>query len=81
MTQALVNEATTWKECRKIWDPMRSQERAVLKRVATNSRLSRDDQAALQEIKAKGLVREVNDRGQVAIFSPIFQEFLRHVEE
>jgi hypothetical protein len=81
MTQVLVNEATTWKECRKIWDPMRSQERAVLKRVATNSRLSRDDQAALQEIKAKGLVREVNDRGQVAIFSPIFQEFLRHVEE
>jgi hypothetical protein len=81
MTQLLYHEATTWKECRKIWEPLRPEEQAALKRVAAHGRAGRDDQAALQELKSKGLIREVNNRGGVAIFSPIFQEFARHVED
>jgi hypothetical protein len=81
MTQLLYREATTWKECRKIWEPLRPEEHATLKRVAAHGRAGRDDQAALQELKSKGLIREVNNRGGFAIFSPIFQEFARNVED
>ncbi len=81
MVQLLHREATTWKECRKIWEPMRNEERATLKRLASNGRIGRDDQAAIQELKSKGLVRPTNTRGALAIFSPIFQEFVRHVED
>ena len=81
MSTLLVNEPTTWKECRKIWDPLRDEERVVLHRVATNSRLGRDDGAILQELKSKGLLRETNNRGGVGMFSPIFQEFTRHADD
>jgi hypothetical protein len=81
MVQLVQREATTWKECRKIWDPMRPDERMVLKRLATNGRLGKDDQAALQEVKSKGLVKATNNRGSVAIFSPIFHEFVKQVED
>jgi hypothetical protein len=88
MAQLLVNEPTTWKECRKIWDPLLPQERVVLKRLATHGRLGRDDQGALAELKSKGLVKEVQNKGislnkatSDTIFSPIFQEFARAAEE
>ncbi len=81
MAQLLVNEATTWKECRKIWDPLLNGERVTLRRVANNSRLGRDDAGSLQELKSKGLIKDTNNRGGIAIFSPIFQEFARHTEE
>jgi hypothetical protein len=81
MTQLLHREPTTWKECRKIWDPMRLEERTVLKRLATNTRLAREDLGPVQELKAKGLVRQINERGAVEIFSPIFKEFIRNVED
>jgi energy-coupling factor transporter ATP-binding protein EcfA2 len=81
MAQLLTNEPTTWKECRKIWDPLRDEERTTLHRVASNNRLSREENAILQELKSKGLVREINNRGSIAIFSPIFQEFAKHADE
>ena len=81
MEQILASEPTTWKECRKIWDPLRPEERNVLRKVAQNARLSRDDTAVLPELKSKGLVRDTNIRGGVGIFSVIFQEFARHVED
>lgn len=81
MTQALYREPTTWKECRKIWEPLRNEEHTALKRVATNSRLGKDDQNAILELQSKGLVQQKDNRGGVGIFSPIFQEFVRNVED
>jgi hypothetical protein len=81
MTQLLHREPMTWKECRKIWEPLHSDEHAALKRVTINGRPGRDDQAALAGLQAKGLVRQTGNRGGVEIFSPIFQEFIRHVDD
>jgi hypothetical protein len=81
MQQLLNNEPTTWKECRKIWEPLRDEERVALKHIAGNGRLTREDQMAFAELKSKGLIRELNQRGGVAMFSTIFHEFARHVED
>jgi hypothetical protein len=80
MAQLLINEVTTWKECRKIWEPLRPEERITLKRIAVNGRLTREEQMILPELKSKGLVRDINTRGGIGIFSPIFNEFVRHEE-
>jgi hypothetical protein len=80
MAQLLTNEVTTWKECRKIWEPLRPEERIALKRIASNGRLTREEQMILPELKSKGIVRDLNSRGAVGMFSPIFNEFVRHEE-
>ncbi|HLY26047.1 MAG TPA: hypothetical protein VKQ72_06895 [Aggregatilineales bacterium] len=81
MAQLLVSEATTWKECRKIWDPLLPNERAALKRLAIQGRPGRDDDQVILELKSKGLVKDANNRGGVTLFSPIFREFARNVED
>lgn len=80
MERLLVSDQSTWKECVKIWDSLRHDERTALHRLANNSRLSREEQTALGGLKAKGLVHDVGNRGGVAIFSPIFQEFARQTD-
>jgi hypothetical protein len=81
MERLLAREPITWKECRKIWEPLRDDEHAVLKRVASHGRTGRDDQNTLAELKSKGLVRDSANRGGSEIFSVIFQEFVKNVEE
>jgi hypothetical protein len=77
MAQLLVNDQSTWKECRKIWESLRPDECGALKRLAVHGRPGRDDAGLIAELKAKGLVRETNNRGAVEIFSPIMHEFAR----
>jgi hypothetical protein len=80
MERLMVTEQSNWKECRKIWDSLVPDECNALRRLANNLRLTRDEQAALNSLKAKGLVRDTQ-RGGVAIFSPIFYEFARVQDE
>lgn len=77
MAQLVVHDSSTWKECRKILDSLRTEEWGALKRLATAGRPARDDAGLIQELKAKGLVRDVGNRGAVEIFSPILHEFAR----
>lgn len=81
MAQLLVSDQATFKECRKIWESLRPDECSALKRLATHGRPGRDDGNLIAELKAKGLVREINNRGGVAAFSPIMAEYARQVEE
>jgi hypothetical protein len=76
----LVNEQTNWKECRKIWESLVPDECNALRRLANNQRLTREEQAAVASLKAKGLLRD-GQRGGVVIFSPIFYEFSRVQDE
>jgi hypothetical protein len=80
MEQLLVTDQTNWKECRKIWDSLLRDECNALRRMAINQRMNREEQTAVNALKAKGLVRDAS-RGSVAIFSPIFNEFARAQEE
>jgi hypothetical protein len=76
----LVSEQTNWKECRKIWESLIRDECNALRRLAYNQRLTREEQAATNSLKAKGLLRDAQ-RGGLAIFSPIFHEFVRAQDE
>ncbi len=80
MDYLLAHESTMTPECHKIWEPLRTDEHACLKRIAVQGRPGRDDTAVLPLLKSKGLIRETNNRGGVEIFSPIFREFVRNVE-
>jgi hypothetical protein len=81
MASLLVHDQSTWKECRKIWDSLIASERMALRRIAHNTRLSKEDQDAITNLKAKGLVRAANNRGAVAVFSPILNEYAKQVED
>jgi hypothetical protein len=80
MAQLVISDQSTWKECRKIMDSLRQDERTALKHLADHGRPGRDDGGLIQELKAKGLVREINNRGNVAIFSPILREYAHQSE-
>ncbi|MEP7289273.1 MAG: hypothetical protein ABI947_26270 [Chloroflexota bacterium] len=80
MLLLLINDTTT-RECKKIWDPLRPGERIVLKRIATHNRPSKDEATSMAELKSKGLVHELDQRGSAEIFSPIFREYVRHTED
>ena len=80
MEHLLVSEQSNWKECRKIWDSLVPDECNALRRLANNQRMNREEQNAINGLKAKGLVRD-GQRGGVTIFSPIFYEFSRGQDE
>lgn len=77
MGQLLVRNPTLWKECDKIWDSLREAEHDALRRLALNKAPTREDPAPLQELKAKGLIKPVGDRGSLVVFSPVMTEFVR----
>lgn len=81
MAQLVVHDSSTWKECRKILESLRSDEWGALRRLASTGRPGRDDATLIQELKAKGLVRDVGNRGVVEIFSPILHEFARLAQD
>lgn len=76
MGQMVLTDQSTWKECRRIWDSLRTEEQAVLRRMAQGTRLQRGDEVLQAELRAKGLVRELQNHAQV-IFSAIFNEYAR----
>lgn len=81
MEQLLVNEQANAKEAQKIWDSLRQDERAALRRLATSGRTGRDDDAAVAGLIAKGLLRQANPRGGPTFFSPILHAFARRAQE
>ncbi|HRE47133.1 MAG TPA: hypothetical protein PLD47_05360 [Aggregatilineales bacterium] len=78
MGQLVVRNASLWKECEKIWDSLREGEHDALKRLVSGQRPTREDVVPLQELKAKGLVKTIGERGTMLAFSPIMQEFARN---
>jgi hypothetical protein len=80
MGRLLLHDPLLWKECRKIWESLRDDERLALRRLAVSGRPAREDANVLGELTSKGLVRTIGDRGATAVFSPIFHEFARSDE-
>ncbi|PJF36361.1 MAG: hypothetical protein CUN49_05875 [Candidatus Thermofonsia Clade 1 bacterium] len=75
MGELLINEQMTWKECQRIWESLTSAERGVLKRLAAGGS-TRQDEAMLNQLKAKGLIIEKQGQG-LRVFSLIVQEFAK----
>lgn len=70
----LAGQASVNSECGKIWDSLARVERNAIRRLAIRGRLNADENAALQPLLAKGLLRDAGGRS-VEIFSPLLDYY------